>query len=182
MGKNRSSGKAPVFATDYSRVNFDIESMKMTCTSFARKFDVLKSYRSSGVCPAQKLRVVRSNLVIEDRYGEGFRRWWSGDSREDLCRYLKQEFNDYSLFLSMVSMALNHDRLNPDLVSIKDRCVSLCESVCPALHSLTFLYPEYEMLTSCLTLATNNLNMFVQKHSDEPYAPVRSIQQLLISR
>lgn len=165
--------------TDFSRVSFDVESMKMTATTFARKLAVLKTYRSSGVSTPEKLRVNRSILQVDDRYAQGFRRWFDGDSREELCRYMKSELNDYRLFLNMITIALNHDRLNVDLISVRDRSVALCETICPAFRSLMLLYPDYEMFTSCMEAAEDTLNQFLQRHLEESATPPIRIAHLL---
>ena len=165
--------------TDYSRVSFDLDSMRMTSITFTHKFAVLKTYRVSGVSSPQRLRVIKSMLHLDDRYAQSLRRWWDGDSREELCSYMRAELNDYGLFLNMITMALNHDRFNTDLISVRDRCLTLCEAICPALQALTQLYPDYEMFTSCMESAQNALNQFILRHSGEGFVPLTSISELI---
>ena len=154
--------------TDYSNVKFDINSLKNTVKSFVQKLWVLRDYKGSVHDPPPKLYVVPSGLKIDDRYGQGVRRWICGDSRYQLCKYLSCELNDLCLVLNMITIAVNHDRFDSKLQTIRDSLLELVNSIEKGLESLLYLYPEYEMFNSSIHLSLDKMKTFKIAHDTRP--------------
>ena len=150
--------------TDFSRVTFDVGSMRITTKSFTRKLSVLVEYGAQKRESLTKLQIVGAELQIDNNYLQGLRRWWNGQSREELYRYLRDELNEYITFLDMVNIAVNHHRFSPEFQSIRDQNVAFVQSILPGLKQLPHLYPCYEMFNSAIRWAIDRFEMFLQRH------------------
>jgi hypothetical protein len=108
---------------------------------------------------------VNSELQIDDRHFQSMRRWWTGQNREELYRYMRDELSEYTLFLDMVNIAVNHHRFNPEFQAILDNNIAFASSILPGLKLLPHLYPSYEMFNSAIQWAIDRLDAFLQRHS-----------------
>ena len=154
--------------TDYSSVKFDTNSMKITINSIQNKLGILKDYQGDQSNPPPKLYVINSQLKIDERYGQGIRRWFNGDSRHELYKYLNYELNDLCLLLNMINIAINHDRFDVKLQSIRDNLLTLVNSITKGVECLLYLYPDYEMFNSMIKLCLNKMSKFVILHDTQP--------------
>ena len=150
--------------TDFSRVTFDVGNMRITTKSFIRKLSVLIEYGTQNKECLTKLQIVNTELRIDNGYLQSVRRWFNGQSREELYRYVRDELNEYITFLDMVNIAVNHHRFNPDFQSIRDQNVAFIHSILPGLKLLSYLYPSYEMFNSAIRWAIDRFEMFLQRH------------------
>ena len=156
--------------TNLSRVSFDIPSMELTTKSFARKLSILVEYGYLTKESLKKLQIVNSELRIDNGYFQSVRRWWNNQSRHELYKYLRDELNEYGLFLDIINWAFNKNRYDKEVLNIRDENIEFIRSIIPGLNLLKQLYPEYEMLTSSIDRALNNFERFLARH---PYGPTK---------
>lgn len=150
--------------TDFSRVTFDIATMQLTTKSFARKLSVLVEYGDQKKDALTKLQIVNAELKIDNGYLQSLRRWWNGQSRDELYKYLRDELNEYILFLDMTNIALNYHRFDPQFQSIRDKNIDFVQSILPGLNHLPNLYPEHEMLCSTVKRSVERFQKFLERH------------------
>jgi hypothetical protein len=150
--------------TDFSRVTFDIATMQLTTKSFARKLSVLVEYGDQKKDALTKLQIVNAELKIDNGYLQSLRRWWNGQSRDELYKYLRDELNEYILFLDMTNIALNYHRFDPQFQSIRDKNIDFVQSILPGLNHLPSLYPEHEMLCSTVKRSVERFGKFLERH------------------
>lgn len=150
--------------TTLSRVAFDVPSMQLTTKSFARKLSILIEYGYLTKESLKKLQIVNSELKIDNGYFQSIRRWWNNQSRYELYKYLRDELNEYALFLEMVNISITRNRYDKEIITVRDDNLEFVKSIIPGLKLILELYPEYEMLSSTIYKALNSFDSFIVRH------------------
>ena len=144
--------------------SFDSDNLRSTSKSYISKFWLLTQYPSISKDGVVKLYIHNANLVADERYLQGVRRWYNGDSRIALYKYLQEELGKYILFLQTINVALQTDRFNTVYQHVRDQNIDLCKAVAPGLRCLMKLYPEFEMLNSCLENAATKMDSYILRY------------------
>ena len=69
--------------------SFDADTLRATSKSYISKFWLLTEYPSISERGPVKMYIHNAHLVTDERYLQGIRRWYNGDSRIALYKYLQ---------------------------------------------------------------------------------------------
>jgi hypothetical protein len=152
-----------------SQVDYNIRDMMETSAIFNNKFKVLKEFGNLEYEERQGCKIGNKggNLYISyNHYIQSVFRWWYNESRHELSRYLNREFEDYKLFLDMITKVTKQQPYNPEITSLREDNIQFIEQILDGVDKMQYIYDDFSEMEENVEIIKKNLNQFVQAHSD----------------
>jgi hypothetical protein len=162
------------------KYNYKVKELVNTSFKFKEQFDQLYIFGDMDYEQRKGCKIGHVGGIIQiytASYFQSISRWWNGESRMELLKYLDSEVADYITFLNNLS---NIRKFNPYKQDLKDLCennIKFIKCIIPGLEKCKYIYSDFKELEGKIDKYTNSLRDFNKKHSDRDIISLSPEQQ-----
>ena len=145
---------------------YDIADMTKNFESFQKKFKAIVTLGEMENIYRCKLGHYNDLMYINRSYKvvQGFSRWYYGESRENLFKYLDKEFNNYICLLEMITLASERTPYNSPLITLRESNLVFIKALLPGFKKMKEIYKDYSDLNVKIDRIQTALFGFITLH------------------
>lgn len=150
-----------------NNLQFSLMSIENTSDNYLNKFGSLKLLKVN-----EKLIIHNNILYLDESYSfiQPFKRWLTSQNRITICNYLKNEFDNYFIFLKMLDTSLDSETEIVNKYKIRNimsKHENLNKEIVDGLNNLSVTYIEYSDGIKNINNIISNLQKYISYHVDK---------------